>query len=177
MRVVHQVDSILDGMDSWNKGRSWLAPGSAIGHSSQALCLDGGRGGGRARPRFWANTLPSGVSYLMCGNSVCQDRRFSRPLTCRQAPEAHHFLPSRPPMSAPSRNWRPRPEAEEEGGWQCSAKQAFIEHRGAGRPSEVDREKLGALPRASAQDLARAPAQASTTARAKKTKAPVLAGG
>jgi oligoribonuclease len=71
VRVVHQDDSMLDGMDSWNKAthsRSGLiakVKASVLAEAEvEAQMLE-----------FLAAYVPSGVSP-MCGNSVCQDRRF-----------------------------------------------------------------------------------------------------
>lgn len=69
--VVHQPDSVLDGMDNWNKSthkRSGLidkvkASAHSEAHVEQVM-ID-----------FLSQHVPSGVSP-MCGNSICQDRRF-----------------------------------------------------------------------------------------------------
>jgi len=69
--VVHQPDAVLDGMDDWNKsthGRSGLiervrasvADEAAV--AAEALAFMGEWVGPRVSP--------------MCGNSICQDRRF-----------------------------------------------------------------------------------------------------
>ena len=69
--VVHQADAALEAMDSWNKGthgKSGLidkVKASTVSESQaeqQALA-------------FLARYVPSGASP-MCGNSICQDRRF-----------------------------------------------------------------------------------------------------
>jgi len=69
--VIHQPDEVLDAMDSWNKGThkksglidkvraSRLAEAEA---EAQAVAF--------LRPHVAANVSP------MCGNSICQDRRF-----------------------------------------------------------------------------------------------------
>jgi oligoribonuclease len=69
--VIHQPDEVLDAMDSWNKGThkksglidkvraSRLAEAEAEAQAVQFL-----------RQHVPANTSP------MCGNSICQDRRF-----------------------------------------------------------------------------------------------------
>ncbi len=69
--VVHQSDAMLDGMDAWNKGthaRSGLidkVKTSTMGEAeAEALLL-----------AFLKEYVPSGESP-MCGNSICQDRRF-----------------------------------------------------------------------------------------------------
>src|SRR5215510_2829298 len=69
--VVHQDDAVLDAMDSWNKathGRSGLiakVKASSLSEADvEAQMLD-----------FLGRYVPAGASP-MCGNSVCQDRRF-----------------------------------------------------------------------------------------------------
>ena len=69
--VVHQTDSVLEGMDEWNKnthGRSGLidkVKASLMDEAQvEAECL-----------AFTKLHVPAGVSP-MCGNSICQDRRF-----------------------------------------------------------------------------------------------------
>lgn len=69
--VVHQSDEVLDGMDSWNKGthgRSGLidkVKTSALDEAAvEAQMLS-----------FLEQYVPSRASP-MCGNSICQDRRF-----------------------------------------------------------------------------------------------------
>jgi oligoribonuclease len=71
VRVLHQADAVLEGMDSWNKathGRSGLiakVKASALSEPEvEAEMLD-----------FLGAHVPPGASP-MCGNSVCQDRRF-----------------------------------------------------------------------------------------------------
>lgn len=69
--VVHQPDSVLDAMDNWNKGthgRSGLidkVKASTLNDAEVELqMLD-----------FLKSHIGKGVSP-MCGNSICQDRRF-----------------------------------------------------------------------------------------------------
>jgi oligoribonuclease len=69
--VVHQADSVLDGMDAWNKsthGKSGLierVKASAMNEAeAEAIMLS-----------FFAEHVPPNLSP-MCGNSICQDRRF-----------------------------------------------------------------------------------------------------
>ena len=69
--VVHQSDEILDGMDSWNKGT----------HGKSGLI-----GKVKASTLTHADVEAQMVAFLqqhisarmspMCGNSICQDRRF-----------------------------------------------------------------------------------------------------
>jgi oligoribonuclease len=71
VRVVHQGDDILDAMDSWNKGthgRSGLIDRVKAATASEAEVEDD-------LIRFVAAFVPPNASP-MCGNSVCQDRRF-----------------------------------------------------------------------------------------------------
>jgi oligoribonuclease len=69
--VVHQTDAVLDGMDSWNKGthgKSGLIDKVKASTLSEAdveqQMID-----------FMARHVGKRVSP-MCGNSICQDRRF-----------------------------------------------------------------------------------------------------
>ena len=69
--VVHQPDEVLDAMDSWNKGthgKSGLIErvraSTLTEAQAEALALE-----------FLKPHAPAGVSP-MCGNSICQDRRF-----------------------------------------------------------------------------------------------------
>ncbi|MDD5181523.1 MAG: oligoribonuclease, partial [Gallionellaceae bacterium] len=69
--VVHQPDSVLDGMDKWNQsthGKSGL-----IG-KVKASTLDEA-GAEEQMLAFLRKYVPKHVSP-MCGNSICQDRRF-----------------------------------------------------------------------------------------------------
>ena len=69
--VVHQSDTVLDGMDAWNKsthGKSGLidkVKASTLSEAeAEAQMLE-----------FLQQYVPAGKSP-MCGNSICQDRRF-----------------------------------------------------------------------------------------------------
>ena len=69
--AVHQSDAVLDGMDAWNKGthgRSGLTDrvrASTVDETAaQAQVIE-----------FLKRHVPKGKSP-MCGNSICQDRRF-----------------------------------------------------------------------------------------------------
>ena len=69
--VVHQSDAILDGMDKWNK--STHAKSGLIDKikASQLTEVDVEA----QMIAFLKQHVPSGASP-MCGNSICQDRRF-----------------------------------------------------------------------------------------------------
>ena len=69
--VVHQADAVLDAMDDWNKGthpRSGLIEKIRASTLSEADVEAGFL-------RLLEQYAPKGVSP-MCGNSICQDRRF-----------------------------------------------------------------------------------------------------
>ena len=69
--AIHQTDAVLDGMDNWNKGthgRSGLidrVKASTVDESAAE----------REVIAFLQRYVPKGKSP-MCGNSICQDRRF-----------------------------------------------------------------------------------------------------
>ena len=69
--VVHQPDSVLDGMDNWNKsthGKSGLidkVKASALDEAAVEVQM----------LEFLKEYVPAKTSP-MCGNSICQDRRF-----------------------------------------------------------------------------------------------------
>ncbi len=69
--VLHQSDEVLAGMDDWNKGthgRSGLIDKVRVSELTEQMaetqCLE-----------FLKKYVPAGKSP-MCGNSICQDRRF-----------------------------------------------------------------------------------------------------
>ncbi len=69
--VVHQDDSVLDGMDAWNKGthgRSGLIDKIKLSTLNEAQVE-------AQMLAFLAQYVPMRISP-MCGNSICQDRRF-----------------------------------------------------------------------------------------------------
>ena len=71
VRAVHQSDAVLDAMDSWNQSthsRSGLIDRVKASTLSEAD-VEGDM------LAFLAQYVPAGASP-MCGNSVCQDRRF-----------------------------------------------------------------------------------------------------
>jgi oligoribonuclease len=69
--VIHQSEAVLDGMDAWNKGthgRSGLidkVKASTLDEAAATLQMI----------EFLKAFVPAGKSP-MCGNSICQDRRF-----------------------------------------------------------------------------------------------------
>ena len=69
--VVHQPDAVLDGMDSWNKSTHAK---SGLIEKVKASALDDASVETRMLA-FLKEHVPEKVSP-MCGNSICQDRRF-----------------------------------------------------------------------------------------------------
>jgi len=69
--VVHQADATLDAMDSWNKGTHGR---SGLIDKVKASTLDEATVEKQALA-FLAEHVPPKISP-MCGNSICQDRRF-----------------------------------------------------------------------------------------------------
>lgn len=69
--AIHQPDAVLDAMDAWNKGthgRSGLIDRVKASTVSEAEAE-------AAMIEFLKKYVPEGKSP-MCGNSICQDRRF-----------------------------------------------------------------------------------------------------
>jgi oligoribonuclease len=102
VRVVHQSDAVLDAMDAWNKGthgRSGLIDRvKASVFSEQAV---------EAELVAWLSQhVPAGASP-MCGNSICQDRRF----LARHMPRLEAFFHYRnldvSTLKELARRWRP----------------------------------------------------------------------
>ena len=69
--VVHQPDSVLDAMDSWNK--STHAKSGLIEKVRASTLAEADAE--RQALEFLAAYVPASASP-MCGNSICQDRRF-----------------------------------------------------------------------------------------------------
>ena len=69
--AVHQSDAVLDAMDAWNKGTHGK---SGLIDRVKASALDEAAAEAQVLA-FLQQYLPAGKSP-MCGNSICQDRRF-----------------------------------------------------------------------------------------------------
>ncbi len=69
--VVHQSDAVLEGMDAWNTGTHGR---SGLTERVRASTLDEASVE-RTMLAFMAEHVPARTSP-MCGNSICQDRRF-----------------------------------------------------------------------------------------------------
>jgi len=100
--VVHQSDAVLDGMDAWNKGthgRSGLIDKVKASTLDEEAATD-------AMLAFLKEHVLAGKSP-MCGNSICQDRRFM----ARYMPRLEQFFHYRnldvSVFKELSRRWRP----------------------------------------------------------------------
>lgn len=69
--VIHQSDAVLDGMDAWNKGAHGR---SGLTEKVKASILSE-EDATAQMIAFLKAFVPAGKSP-MCGNSICQDRRF-----------------------------------------------------------------------------------------------------
>jgi oligoribonuclease len=69
--AIHQADEVLSGMDSWNKGTHGRSGLIERVKASTVTEIDAQR----ALIDFLKHFVPAGKSP-MCGNSICQDRRF-----------------------------------------------------------------------------------------------------
>ncbi len=69
--VVRQPDEVLEAMDAWNRG---VHGKSGLVDKVRASTLDEAAAEARAL-EFLAHWVPARVSPI-CGNSICQDRRF-----------------------------------------------------------------------------------------------------
>jgi len=69
--AIHQSDAVLDGMDAWNKGTHGK---SGLIDRVKASTVDEAAAEA-AVINFLRQYVPKGKSP-MCGNSICQDRRF-----------------------------------------------------------------------------------------------------
>ncbi|WP_370309461.1 oligoribonuclease [Sinimarinibacterium flocculans] len=81
--AIHQSDAVLDGMDAWNKGTHGR---SGLIDRVRASTVD--EAAAQAQVLSWlATVVPKGKSP-MCGNSICQDRRF----LAQYMPELERFF-------------------------------------------------------------------------------------
>jgi len=81
--AIHQPDSVLDGMDDWNQehhGSSGLI--KRVKESQYSM-----QQAEAETLKFLEEYVPKGASP-MCGNSICQDRRF----LAREMPELEDFF-------------------------------------------------------------------------------------
>ena len=83
MLAIHQSEAVLDGMDEWNTRQHG---GSGLIDRVRASHLDA-RAAERESLEFLSGLVACGASP-MCGNSICQDRRFM----AREMPELEAFF-------------------------------------------------------------------------------------
>jgi oligoribonuclease len=69
--VVHQPDAVLNAMDSWNKGTHGK---SGLIDKVKASLLD--EASAEQELLEWMRTVVGKSKSPMCGNTICQDRRF-----------------------------------------------------------------------------------------------------
>ena len=101
--AIHQSDAVLDGMDAWNKGthgKSGLIDRVKASNLTEATA--------QAQVIEWLSQhVPKGKSP-MCGNSICQDRRF----LARYMPELERFFHYRnldvSTLKELARRWKPQ---------------------------------------------------------------------
>ncbi len=100
--AVHQSDATLDAMDAWNKGTHGR---SGLVDRVKASTVDEAQAQQRVI-EFLAQYVPSGKSP-MCGNSICQDRRF----LANYMPELERFFHYRnldvSTLKELARRWKP----------------------------------------------------------------------
>ncbi len=101
--VVHQPEQVLEGMDAWNKGthgRSGLLDKVRASTKNELIVQEEARA-------FLAEWIPAGESP-MCGNSICQDRRFM----VNYMPELERYFHYRnldvSTLKELSRRWKPQ---------------------------------------------------------------------
>lgn len=100
--VVHQSDAVLDGMDNWNKGTH----GKSGLIDKVKAATQGDAEVEAAMIAFLQQHVPAGKSP-MCGNSICQDRRF----LARYMPKLEAYFHYRnldvSTLKELARRWRP----------------------------------------------------------------------
>jgi oligoribonuclease len=69
--AIHQSDAVLDGMDAWNKGTHGR---SGLITRVRESTLD--EAAAQAQVLAWLKQYVGAGKSPMCGNSICQDRRF-----------------------------------------------------------------------------------------------------
>ena len=100
--AVHQESAVLEAMDAWNRSTH-----ARTGLIDRVRASDIGEGEAEARVvAFLQERVPKGVSP-MCGNSVCQDRRF----LARYMPELEAYFHYRnldvSTLKELARRWKP----------------------------------------------------------------------
>src|SRR5512134_3792659 len=102
VRVVHQSDSVLDGMDSWNKSthaRTGLTDRVRASRLTEAQVEE-------EMLAFLGQHVPPATSP-MCGNSICQDRRFLARYMPRLEAHFHYRNLDVSTLKELARRWKP----------------------------------------------------------------------
>ena len=100
--AIHQSDIVLDSMDAWNKGthgHSGLTERVRASNVTEAMAED-------ALIEFLEAYVPKGKSP-MCGNTICQDRRFMAKTMPRLEAYFHYRNLDVSTLKELSRRWRP----------------------------------------------------------------------
>ena len=100
--VVHQEAAVMDAMDSWNKGthgRSGLIAKVSASMTNEAQVE-------QQLIDFIARYVPAGKSP-MCGNTICQDRRFMARWMPRLEAYFHYRNVDVSTLKELARRWRP----------------------------------------------------------------------
>jgi oligoribonuclease len=100
--AVHQSDAVLDAMDAWNKGTHGK---SGLIERVKASRIDEAAAEAEVIA-FLRRHVPSGKSP-MCGNSICQDRRFLARLMPRLEAYFHYRNLDVSTLKELARRWKP----------------------------------------------------------------------
>jgi oligoribonuclease len=100
--VVHQADTVLDGMDAWNKG---MHGKSGLIDKVKASTLDE-QAVEEQMLAFLRQHVPEKASP-MCGNSICQDRRFLARYMPRLEAYFHYRNLDVSTLKELAKRWRP----------------------------------------------------------------------
>jgi oligoribonuclease len=102
VRAVHQSDAVLDGMDNWNK--STHARTGLIDRVRASPCSEAEVEAEMLT--FLERHVPPGTSP-MCGNSICQDRRFLARYMPRLEAHFHYRNLDVSTLKELARRWKP----------------------------------------------------------------------
>lgn len=100
--AIHQPDAVLNGMDAWNKGthgKSGLIDRVKASNITEAMAED-------ALIEFLEAYVPKGKSP-MCGNTICQDRRFMAKTMPKLEAYFHYRNLDVSTLKELSRRWKP----------------------------------------------------------------------
>jgi oligoribonuclease len=101
--AIHQTDAVLDGMDAWNKGTHGKS--GLIDRVRASIVTEEAA---QATVVQWLSTVVPRGKSPMCGNSICQDRRF----LAQYMPELERFFHYRnldvSTLKELARRWKPQ---------------------------------------------------------------------